>query len=82
MILTYPATCSCGADCPKGTNVRMEMLASGIRWTVAACPACDVSLSRRADVGVDRLEPGISMAERMRRNREKQARKRAKENKP
>ncbi len=83
MKLQYQMTCLCGANCQPGTDVRMEREpcddeGQPVRWYVRRCPACDVSLSNVADVGVDRLDPGISLAERMRRNRIRDERKRGK----
>ncbi len=55
MILRYPMTCQCGAECPVGTDVTMKRGPSpwpGVegRWQVVSCPSCDDNRDRGAVV--------------------------------
>ena len=76
MRLDFPATCQCGADCPTGTDVRMERGLSpwpGIlgRWRVVECPACSVECRRVVDSGEGMKAPGSNLAKRMERKERK-----------
>ncbi len=76
MIARYPGRCTCGAQFDEGADVRWD----AEERTVAGCESCDFTGKRRqvADLSCIR-GGGRGLAAALRRRKEREARRRAKE---
>jgi hypothetical protein len=73
----YPGRCSCKARFDAGDLVTFSQDEDG-EWKVTSCPTCSVECRRVADTGEGMKQPGSNLAARLRRRREKEAKRRAK----